>query len=268
MNREEILRGENIKVKIGDKEIIKNLNINIEKGKIFSIIGPNGSGKTTLLRALSRDIKVASGEVYLEGKSIGSMKQKEIARKMAVVSQSYVCPSDIKVKELIMYGRFSHKKWLKGITEEDNDIVSWALKRTSMTKFANRKMQTLSGGERQRAWIAMAIAQKPDILLLDEPTTYLDISHQIELLDLVSSLNKEEGITIVMVLHDINQAARYSDQLLVMKDGELIHSGTSKNIVNEEMLRKIFSIQADIFTHDESKRPFFYANSVFKGETI
>ncbi len=259
IGKKAILSAKNIEVSLGDKRIIKDLSVDIMPNRIVSIIGPNGSGKTTLLRALSRNIKLSNGEVYLQGENIHLIKSKNVAKKLAVLSQSYVCPSDITVRDLISYGRFAHKKWWSGSSKEDENIVDWALERTNMEHLTKRKMHTLSGGERQRAWIAMAISQKPEVLLLDEPTTYLDICHQVELLELVESLNKEDGITIVMVLHDINQAARYSNELLVMKDGEVIDKGEPSEVVNKNTLKKVFGIDAEIFVHEKTKRPFIYS---------
>jgi iron complex transport system ATP-binding protein len=211
-----VLNVEHLKVRFSAREIISDFSLPVYQGKVYSIIGPNGSGKTTLLRAISRNLKPAGGRVYLNGSNIFKMKSKAIARQMAVLSQVHNGMSDITVRELVTFGRFAHRDWWRGRSDDDNRIVDWAIDRTNLQEYDNRKINTLSGGERQRAWIAMAIAQKPQILLLDEPTTFLDISHQIEILELLSGLNREEGITILMVLHDINHAARYSDEMIVL----------------------------------------------------
>ena len=188
-----------------------------------------------------------------------------MARKMAVLYQSNSTMSDATVRELVQYGRFAHKEWWKGTAEGDNQIVDWALEKTGMRSFEKRKLNTLSGGERQRAWIAMAIAQKPALLLLDEPTTYLDISHQLEIMELVAKLNREEGITIVMVLHDINHAARYSDELIVMKKGRIYKQGEPWSILEGEVLRNVFRVEASVTRDEDTQKPVFYAKRV-RGE--
>ncbi|MGO1369655.1 ABC transporter ATP-binding protein [Senegalia sp. (in: firmicutes)] len=257
-----ILKTENLKVQYKDKVIIKNINLEIEEGKIYSVIGPNGCGKTTLLKSLTRAIKPKSGKVYLEGEDLYSMSTKSIARKVGVLSQGSNTLSDISVRELIAYGRYSHKNWWEGTTKEDKEIVDWAIERTSLKKLEHRKINTMSGGERQRAWIAMSIAQKPRLLLLDEPTTYLDISHQLEIMELVLSLNKEEGLTILMVLHDINHAARYSDELLVINNNTLYQQGDPWDILKGDVLKDVFRVEADISMDQDTKKPIFYAKKV------
>lgn len=261
---EEILRAENISVGYKEKNVIKDLNLNVAKGKIYSIIGPNGSGKTTLLRTLSRNIKPKKGKIFLDGENISRIKNKQIARKMAVLSQIHSSNTDITVRNLVVYGRYAYKEWWKGDCEQDKDIVDWALETTNMKDFANNKMCNLSGGEKQRAWIAMAIAQKPEILLLDEPTTFLDINHQLEVLELLHNLNKQNNITILMVLHDINLAAKYSDELIVIKDGDVYLKGEPWDIISEENLKNVFNINGDITEDKESGKPIFFPRLVRK----
>jgi iron complex transport system ATP-binding protein len=259
---EELLTIEHLKVRFNTAEIIKDFSTCIHQGKIYSIIGPNGSGKTTLLRTISRNINPAGGQVFLNGSDIFQMRYKAIARQMAVLSQVHNDMSDISIRELVTYGRFAHRDWWKGTNEDDNKIVDWAIKRTNLTEYDYRKINTLSGGERQRAWIAMAIAQKPQILLLDEPTTFLDISHQLEVLELVSDLNREEGITILMVLHDINHAVRYSDELIVLKDGDLYAQGKPWDVLNISLLQDVFHVEANITEDKQSGKPVFHARKV------
>ena len=257
-----VLNIEHLKVRFSTREIIRDFSLPIYHGKIYSIIGPNGSGKTTLIRAISRNLKPAGGRVYLNGSNIFKMKSKAIARQMAVLSQVHNGMSDITVRELVTYGRFAHRDWWQGKSDDDNHIVDWAIERTNLTEYDNRKINTLSGGERQRAWIAMAIAQKPQILLLDEPTTFLDISHQIEVLELVSGLNREEGITILMVLHDINHAARYSDELIVMKNGNLHARGVPWEILEPGLMQEVFKVEAEISEDTATGKPVFHARRV------
>ena len=225
-----------------DKSFITKLNVEIEKGKITAILGPNGSGKSTLLSIFAGLNKPTSGEVIINGKSIRSLKQKELAREIATVHQQNTVPSDITVKELVAYGRIPHKKYFQGNTESDDKIIEWAIKRTGLEKLKDKAVMGMSGGERQRAFIAMALAQKSEILFLDEPTTYLDIYHQVEILELVKELNEESKLTVVMVLHDINQAIKYSDNVIVMKSGQVISSGVANEVINMDLLNSVYKI--------------------------
>ena len=225
-----------------DKSFITKLNVEIEKGKITTILGPNGSGKSTLLSIFAGLNKPTSGEVIINGKSIRSLKQKELAREIATVHQQNTVPSDITVKELVAYGRIPHKKYFQGNTESDDKIIEWAIKRTGLEKLKDKAVMDMSGGERQRAFIAMALAQKSEILFLDEPTTYLDIYHQVEILELVKELNEESKLTVVMVLHDINQAIKYSDNVIVMKSGEVVSSGIANEVINMDLLNSVYKI--------------------------
>ena len=225
-----------------DKTFINNLNVEIEKGKVTTILGPNGSGKSTLLSIFAGLNKPSSGDVTIKGKSIKSLKQKELAQEIATVHQQNTVPSDITVKELVYYGRIPRKKYFQGNSNEDEEIVEWAIKRTGLEKLKDKSVMSMSGGERQRAFIAMALAQKSEILFLDEPTTYLDIYHQIELLELIKELKEEDGLTIVMVLHDINQALTYSDNIMVMKNGQLIKIGKASEVISMNLLNDVYNI--------------------------
>jgi iron complex transport system ATP-binding protein len=262
MNDNIILSVKDLSISYKEKSIIENINLDIEKGKIYSIIGPNGCGKTTLIRAISRSIRPKSGCIKLNNNDIFKLKTKSVAKKMAVLSQNNSTMSEISVKTLVQYGRFAHKEWWMGSNSEDNDVVEWAIEKTALGEYKDRKINTLSGGERQRAWITMAIAQKPEILLLDEPTTYLDISHQLEILELISRLNKEEKITILMVLHDINHAARYSDELIVIKDKRVYTKGNPWEVLESNVLRDVFGVEAQVFKDKETNKPIFYAKKV------
>lgn len=218
----------------------------IRKGEIISLIGPNGSGKSTWLRLISRLVKPEAGEIILDGRDIKHMKQIELAKKLAMLPQMHDHQLDLTVEELVEYGRYPHRGNYRKLTAEDREIINWALDASSLTGYRNRLLSGLSGGERQRAWIAMAIAQRPQILLLDEPTTYLDISHQLEVMELVQTLNRTYGVTVVMVLHDINQAARYSNRLVVLKDGTIEYDGIPQCVLCKEMFRSIFKIETHI----------------------
>ena len=245
--------------------VLDNVSLSVKRGGIYSIIGPNGCGKTTLLRVISRSMKPTKGEVLLDGENIFRTNTKKVARKMAILAQSNTTMSDVSVRKLVTYGRYAHKEWWQGNSTEDSDIVDWAIARTNLRGYEDRKINTLSGGERQRAWIAMSLAQRPEILLLDEPTTYLDISHQLEIMELVTRLNREEGITIVMVLHDINHAARYSDELVVMCDHGIRTTGEPWTVLEGGVLRDVFRVDAEITREAETGKPIFYAKKVMNG---
>lgn len=230
--------------------IFENLNASIEYGKITTIIGPNGCGKSTLLKTIGRILKKEHGHVYLQDQDMQKLSTKDIAKRLAILAQSPSAPPQLKVGELISYGRYPHRKNVNRLTPEDHEMIDWAMEVTQTAEFANRELSQLSGGQRQRVWLAMALAQKTDILLLDEPTTYLDMAHQIEVLKIVQKINKEHGCTIVMVLHEINQAARFSDTILAMKAGEVLANGKPKEIMTAAYLEKIFNIQAKIVDDD------------------
>ena len=252
-----MLRGENISFSyVRDKAFIENLNINIPKGKITTILGPNGSGKSTLLSILSTYNKPSKGDVFIGDKNLKTLKTKEIAKLIATVHQHNESPEDLDVKTLISYGRVPHHKHGSNKKDEDEKIINWAISSTNLDDIKDKKVMSLSGGQRQRAFIAMALAQKTDILLLDEPTTYLDIFHQIEVLDLVKKLNEEYNITIVMVLHDINQAIKYSDNIVIMKNGKIIEEGTPKSVINEKSIKTVYNVEGIICNVDKEEMYF------------
>lgn len=256
------IRGSNIKVQYEGKEVLKGVSIAINKGEIVTIIGPNGSGKSTLIKAICRSVKIDDGEIILDGKNIQTIPTKSIAKKLAVLPQVKSVTNDMLVESLVSYGRFPHLGFSKRLSKEDKDIVQWAMEKTGTIALRDRNVMTLSGGERQRAWIAMALAQKTDILVLDEPTTYLDISYQMEVLELVKELNETLGISIVMVLHDLNQAIRYSDRIYVLKDGEVFDHGDPCEILDKETLKDVFNIEADIYEDDNNKCPYIIPNKL------
>lgn len=256
------LEVENLNVNYGDKEIIKDFSFHINAGEIVTVIGPNGSGKSTLIKAISRCLKPVSGNIYLDKINIKNMHTKNIAQKLAVLPQVKNISSDISVEELVSYGRYPHLKFGKRLSKMDIEIVDWALEKTGLTNMKKRFAITLSGGERQRAWIAMSLAQKSEILLLDEPTTFLDISYQVEVLELIKELNETLDLTVVMVLHDLNQAARYSDKILVVNNGELSKFDTPDKIIDKELLKDVFKIDATIYEDKINKCPYFIPKKI------
>lgn len=229
---------------------LKSVSSEIEIGKITTIIVLNGCGKSTLLSVMSRNHVPSSGEVILDGKAISEYKPKEFARKLAVVHQQNEAPADITVEKLISFGRMPYKNIFSPQTDEDREAIERALVCTNLQSKRDKPIYALSGGERQRVWIAMTLAQNTPMLFLDEPTTYLDIYYQLEILELVKELNEVYGLTIVMVLHDINQAIRYSDHIIVMKDGEIITKGNPNDVITEEMVKAIYGVDV-IVKQDE-----------------
>jgi iron complex transport system ATP-binding protein len=226
-----------------------DFNLEIPTGKITTLIGANGSGKSTILKTMSRLLAPTGGAVYLEGESIHRMPTKAVAQRLALLPQGSQTPSGITVKDLVEYGRFPYRGRLSGMTAEDREIICWALSCTTMTEMADREMDQLSGGQRQRGWIAMALAQKTGILFLDEPTTYLDIAHQLEILQLLRQLNEQQGVTVVMVLHDLNHAIMFSDYLVAIKDGRKHCAGAPKDVITPKMLEGVFNIEAEVIQH-------------------
>ncbi len=229
--------------------VIRDLDLVIPAGQITALVGPNGCGKSTLLRGLARLLKPLKGTVYLDSASIFRLSTKEVAKQLGILPQSPTAPEGLTVRELVAQGRYPHQSWLQQWSAEDDRFLEQALAITGMVELANRPLDTLSGGQRQRAWIAMTLAQNTPILLLDEPTTFLDLAHQIEILDLLYELNQTEGRTIVMVLHDLNQACRYADHLIAVKNGGVYAQGIPSNIMTEAMVQEVFGIESRI-VHD------------------
>ncbi|NFD28567.1 ABC transporter ATP-binding protein [Clostridium botulinum] len=245
----------NLAIAYEDKLIVDGLNMNIPKGKITTIIGPNGCGKSTVLKTVGRILKPKEGLVYLNGDDIRNLSTKEVAQKMAILPQSPQAQGGLTVGELVSYGRFPHKKGFGKLSPEDKKVIEWALDITKLTELEVTMVDNLSGGQRQRVWIAMALAQQTDLILLDEPTTYLDMSYQLEVLELLYNLNREESCTIVMVLHDLNLAARFADYMIAIRDGSIIKCGTPKEIMTKEVLKDTFNIDAEIVWGSKIGRP-------------
>lgn len=249
------LQTNNLHAGYEQKLILNDVNISIPQNKMSIIIGANGCGKSTLLKTMARLIKPASGEVVLDGKSIHQMPPKQLAKTLGLLPQSPVVPEGITVADLVGRGRFPHQTLFGSWSKKDYEAVAEALEMMNITEFADRNIDELSGGQRQRVWIAMALAQQTDILFLDEPTTYLDITYQVEILDLLTDLNKKYGTTIVMVLHDINLSARYADYLFTMKEGQLIAEGTPQDIVTSELIKETFQLECAVITDPVSHTP-------------
>lgn len=245
----------NLNISYGNLDIVKDLNLDIPKGKITTIIGSNGCGKSTILKTIARIIQAKSGDIFVNNINIKEQSPKDLAKVMAVLPQSPQAPSGLTVEELIAYGRFPHQKGFGKMRKEDEDIVTWALQSTGIEEFRERPIEALSGGQRQRAWIAMALAQQTEILILDEPTTYLDLAHQLEILKLLEELNKKQGTTIVMVIHELNNAARFADHMIGVKKGKVVCEGTTHEVMTKENLKELFNIDAEIVEDPRNNKP-------------
>ena len=251
------VKAENLYIGYGDTPVIRDVSLKIPQGAFCSVIGPNGCGKSTLLKALSRNLPINSGTIAINGKSLKNYNTKVLSRELAFLAQSPHIPDQFSVKDLVGYGRFPHTNWMGILKSKDYEIINWAMDVTEITQFAERELTSLSGGERQRVWIAMALTQEAEILLLDEPTTHLDIAHQFHILELIHKLNREMNRTVLMVLHDLNQAARYSDYLYVLNNGRLYAHGVPDEIITETMLREVFSIDTKIIRDEDNDCPYF-----------
>lgn len=241
-----ILTTSHLSLAYDNASIIHDLSLVIPGGKMTVLVGPNGCGKSTLLRGISRLLKPRGGSVILDGQNIWTLPTKELAKRLGILPQGPVAPEGLTVHELVAQGRYPHQSWLQQWSAEDERITREALEITHIADFADRPVDTLSGGQRQRAWIAMTLAQDSDLILLDEPTTFLDLAYQIEVLDLLRDLNAERGKTIVMVLHDLNHACRYADVLVAVRDGHIAAQGAPEAVVTETMVREVFGIDCRI----------------------
>ena len=235
------------------KEFIQDLSLEFKSGEITTILGPNGSGKSTLLHMMSTYLKPKSGKIYLGDKDLGKLKQKEIAKYISCVYQENEAPDDITVRDLLSFGRNIYSSVKKEDKEENKRMIDFALKATGIEEIQDKKVVNLSGGQKQRAFIAMSLAQNTEVLLLDEPTTYLDIYHQIEILEVVKSLNEKYNITIVMVLHDLNQAINYSHNIVIMKNGNLIKQGKATEVLNEQTIKDVYNVSGYIHKEDNEE---------------
>ncbi|SDN83563.1 iron complex transport system ATP-binding protein [Klenkia soli] len=249
------LAAEQVRLAYGENVVVDGLDLALTDGSFTAIVGPNGCGKSTLLRALGRLLRPTSGQVVLDGKPIARTSTREVAKVLGMLPQTPIAPEGLTVADLVARGRHPHQSWLRQWSRDDEDVVAEALSWTDMAEFADRPVDALSGGQRQRAWISMALAQGTDLLLLDEPTTYLDLSHQIDVLELVERLHTERGRTVAVVLHDLNLAARYARRLVAMKDGVLVASGTPAEVLTEELLAEVFDLEARVIPDPVSGTP-------------
>ena len=249
-----MIKLENISFSYNKKiEFIQDLSLEFKSGEITTILGPNGSGKSTLLHMMSTYLKPKSGKIYLGDKDLGKLKQKEIAKYISCVYQENEAPDDITVRDLVSFGRNIYSNVKKEDKEENKRMIDFALKATGIEEIQDKKVVNLSGGQKQRAFIAMSLAQNTEVLLLDEPTTYLDIYHQIEILEVVKSLNEKYNITIVMVLHDLNQAINYSHNIVIMKNGNLIKQGKATEVLNEQTIKDVYNVSGYIHKEDNEE---------------
>lgn len=238
---------QNLSLAYEGNSVIRDLSLAIPSGKITALIGANGCGKSTLLRGLARLLKPAQGTVYLDGKSISQCSTKWVAQQVGLLPQSSTAPEGLTVRDLVAQGRYPYQNWMQQWSSQDERYVQQALDITDLVELGDRPLDTLSGGQRQRAWIAMTLAQNTQILLLDEPTTFLDLAHQIEVLDLLHDLNQQQGRTIVMVLHDLNHACRYADYLIAMKAGQIFAAGDPQSVITAETVQAVFNLQCQIY---------------------
>jgi iron complex transport system ATP-binding protein len=245
---------------------VNDLTLEIPDQQITIIIGPNGCGKSTLLKSMSRIIPHQSGSIFLDGSSISKEDTKTLARKMAILPQTPESAAGLTVGELVSYGRFPYQKGFGRLTKKDIETIDWALEVTGTASYKYEPVDSLSGGQRQRVWIALALAQETEMIFLDEPTTYLDMAHQLEILELLQKLNKEQGRTIVMVLHDLNHAARFADHLVALKAGSIVKTGSSEEVIKKEVLREVFQIDAEIGRDPRTNKPICITYNLLKGE--
>jgi iron complex transport system ATP-binding protein len=236
--------------------IVNQLHLDIPTGKITALVGANGSGKSTILKTIARLMKPKSGVVYLDGRSIHEQKTQEVAKQLAILPQNPTAPEGLTVYELVQYGRFPHRKGMgSSLSTKDREVIAWAIEMTGVGEFSDRPVDQLSGGQRQRAWIAMALAQETDILFLDEPTTFLDMAHQLEVLSLLQKLNEEQKRTIVMVVHDLNHASRYAQHIVAIKKGTVIKTGTPLEVMRPEVLEDVYGVKSDIIYDPRTGQP-------------
>ena len=257
----EAISVKNLSVAYENNTIIEDLSLSIPKGKISIIIGANVCGKSTFLKTLARINKPKAGEIFINKKDIKKINEKNIAKEVAFLPQGPVCPSGLTVRELVAFGRFPHQKLIGGLNSHDKEVIDWAIKETGLSEFADREVENLSGGQRQRAWIAMTLAQETEIIMLDEPTTYLDMSYQLEVLEVLEKLNKEKNITVI---HELNNACRFADNIIGFKKGKVICEGKPLDVITKENLKKIYGIEANLTISEDGKYPICMEYDLFR----
>jgi iron complex transport system ATP-binding protein len=249
------LRADSVSFAYGQHEVLRGLDLVLPEGRITAIVGANASGKSTLLRAMARLIEPQSGSVLLDGKAIATLPTREVARRVGFLPQSPVAPEGLTVGDLVARGRYPHQRLGRPRSAHDRERIAWALRSTDTAELCERPLDQLSGGQRQRVWIAMVLAQDTGVLLLDEPTTYLDLAHQLEVLDLLAELNERDGRTIALVLHDLNQACRYAHELVAMRDGRIYAAGPPREVVDAELVREVLNLRAEVVDDPVSGAP-------------
>ena len=252
----------NLSCSIGGKRILYDLDIQVEKEKITSVIGPNGCGKSTLLRCMCRLLDTYEGVITINGRNINDYGQKELARHIAILTQHHTLPGKVTGRELVELGRFAYISPFRSMSAENGKAVTEAMEITGTTAFAGRLVETLSGGEQQRVWLAMALAQDPEILLLDEPGTYLDIHHQLEIMNLLRDLRVKTEMTVVIVLHDINQAVQYTDNVVAVKDGRIVASGKTADVIKPDLIKNVFDLTVGEFVSSSGERVLMPVNKI------
>ncbi|MGX7197127.1 ABC transporter ATP-binding protein [Enterococcus olivae] len=261
-----LLSAEQLATGYRDQQISENLNYTFYEGTMTNIIGPNGCGKSTFLKTLARILPSQKGTVLLNSKELNQYSSKQVARELAMLAQTSETQIDLPVFDVIAYGRYPYQSGWGNLSNEDQQIIQWALSITGLTELARESVATLSGGQRQRVWIAMALVQDTDIVILDEPTTYLDPAHQLEVLNVLKEINQTKGKTIIMTSHDINLASRFSDGIIAMKKGAILKEGTPEEVITADVLREVFQIEADIILHPGTQRPLVLSYEVLKTE--
>lgn len=249
------LRTHRLSIGYDDRSVIADLSVDVLDGRVTAIIGPNACGKSTLLRGLSRLLKPTGGQVILDGHDINGMNTKDVARRLGLLPQSSIAPEGISVADLVSRGRFPHQKVLRQWSRADEEAVASAMRLTGVTELAGRLVDELSGGQRQRVWVAVVLAQQTPLVLLDEPTTFLDIAHQVELLDLFAMLNRTEQRTVVAVLHDLNHACRYADQIIAMRSGSVVAQGNPIDIITEDLVEAVYGLKCQIIDDPQTGTP-------------
>jgi iron complex transport system ATP-binding protein len=249
------LRTDHLSIGYENNTVIADLSVELLDGRFTAIVGPNACGKSTLLRGLARLLKPSAGQVILDGQDIGAMHTKEVARRLGLLPQTSIAPEGISVADLVSRGRFPHQRVLRQWSKDDADAVADAMRCVGVTGLSSRMVDELSGGQRQRVWVAVVLAQQTPLILLDEPTTYLDIAHQVELLDLFAMLNAEQQTTIVAVLHDLNHACRYAHQIIVMKSGGVVAQGDPKSVITEDLVEEVYGLKCQIIDDPQTATP-------------